>query len=152
MEKNGRITGLLNKASGLVDVGQIKFSEGWDRANIRFADVEAHGKADLLYVDKYTGATTVMTNGGQVPNSGSSFSWLARGMLYAPIDRGANIHFANLGGLGRADLIQVVPITNRVGIPIFMGGRCSLLTPRRPGRTSTRALVAVVMAVEMMGP
>ena len=106
------MTGKLNTASGLVDVGQIKFTEGWDRANMRFADVEASGRADLLYVDKYTGVTTVFKNNGKMATGGSSFSWSNRGVLYAPIDRGANMHFANLGGLGRADLIQVLPVTN----------------------------------------
>ena len=118
MEKDGRLTGKLNTAAGLVDVGQVKFSEGWDRADIRFADVEASGRADLLHVDKYTGATTVFKNNGKIPTGGSSFSWGNRGVLYSPIDRGSNMHFANLGAMGRADLIQVIPLTNQVsGFP-----------------------------------
>ncbi|CVL03596.1 related to acetylxylan esterase [Fusarium proliferatum] len=113
IEKNGRITGWLNKANGLENVGQIKFSEGWDRANIRFADVEASGRADLLHVDKYTGAVDVFTNKGHKPQGGSSFSWANRGMLYNPIDRGENMHFTNQGGKGRADLVKVDPQTNK---------------------------------------
>ncbi|XEU97574.1 hypothetical protein FSHL1_002860 [Fusarium sambucinum] len=113
LEKNGRITGWLNKASGLETVGQVKFSEGWDRSSIRFADVEASGRADLLHVDKYTGALDVFTNNGHKAQGGSSFSWTKRGMLYNPIDRGDNMHFANLGGLGRADMVKVEPSTNK---------------------------------------
>jgi hypothetical protein len=75
--------------AGLQDVGQIKVSEGWDRANMRFADVEASGRADLIHLDKYTGAATVFKNNGHSPGGkGSSFSWTARGVLYSPIDRG----------------------------------------------------------------
>ncbi|KAF5982347.1 acetylxylan esterase [Fusarium bulbicola] len=126
IEKNGRITGWLNKADGLENVGQIKFSEGWDRANIRFADVEASGRADLLHVDKYTGAVDVFTNNGHKAQCGSSFSWTNRGMLYNPIDRGENMHFANQGGKGRADLVKVDPQTNKVfalpGLRISTGG------------------------------
>jgi hypothetical protein len=55
---------------------------------MRLADVEASGRADLLYVDKYTGAVTVFKNNGRSPSGGSSFSWTNRGMLYNPINRG----------------------------------------------------------------
>lgn len=92
IEKNGRVTAWLNKASGLVDVGQIKFSEGWDRANIRFADVEHTGRVDLLHLDKYTGQVTVFRNLGHKPGGrGSSFSWYNAGVLYSGVDRGANL-------------------------------------------------------------
>ncbi|EXK87540.1 hypothetical protein FOQG_08887 [Fusarium oxysporum f. sp. raphani 54005] len=113
IEKNGLITGWLNKATGLESVGQVKFSEGWDRASIRFADVEASGRADLLHVDKYTGAVNVFTNNGHKAQGGSSFSWTNRGMLYNPIDRGENMHFTNQGGLGRADMVKLDPSTNK---------------------------------------
>lgn len=62
MEPNGRVTGWLNPITGLHNVGQIKLSEGFDRANIRFADVERSGRSDLIWVDKYTGASTVFKN------------------------------------------------------------------------------------------
>lgn len=40
MELNGRVTGWINENDKeLVNVGQIKFSEGLDRANLGFADV-----------------------------------------------------------------------------------------------------------------
>lgn len=39
MEPNGRTTGYLNKASGFVNMNQIKFSENYDRADHRWADV-----------------------------------------------------------------------------------------------------------------
>ena len=73
----------------MTNVGQVKFTEGWDRANMRFADVEGSGRADLIHLNKYNGAATVFTNNGNTPGGGgSSFSWTNRGVLYSPIDRG----------------------------------------------------------------
>ncbi|KAM0549173.1 hypothetical protein ACHAPJ_009482 [Fusarium lateritium] len=121
IEKNGRITGWLNKSPGLGNVGQIKFSEGWDRANIRFADVEGFGKADLLHVDKYTGAVDVFTNNGHKAQGGSSFSWTSRGMLYNPIDRGENMawtYWNRCSAAGGDDS----PATTDPGLPKTGGG------------------------------
>lgn len=40
MEPNGRVTGWINENDKeLVNVGQVKFSEDLDRANLGFADV-----------------------------------------------------------------------------------------------------------------
>ncbi|TGJ79062.1 hypothetical protein E0Z10_g9703 [Xylaria hypoxylon] len=103
------------EASGLFNAGQIKFAESWDRANLRFADVENSGRADIVWLNKYSGAGRVYKNNGYASGGaagGSSFSWSDRGVLYSGVDRGETLHFANLGGLGRADLIQVVPETN----------------------------------------
>ncbi|CZR48139.1 uncharacterized protein FPRO_12749 [Fusarium proliferatum ET1] len=113
LEPNGRITGWLNLKSGMENVGQVKFPEGRERADIRFADVENSGRADIIYLDKYTGAATVFKNLGRKSGTGSSFNWSNRGVLYAPIDRGETMHFTNQGGLGRADLVHVLPFTNK---------------------------------------
>jgi lysophospholipase L1-like esterase len=116
LELEGKLTSWLNKKEGLENVGQIKKTEGWDRANIRLADVENSGRADIIWLNKYTGAGSVWKNNGYAgPNGGgggSSFSWTQRGVLYSPIDRGEVMNFANLGGRGRADLVQVYPETN----------------------------------------
>jgi hypothetical protein len=86
------MTAWLNRASGLFNAGQIKFAEGWDRANLRFADVENSGRADIIWMNKYTGAGRVFTNNGfKGPGGGgggSSFSWTDRGVLYSGVDRG----------------------------------------------------------------
>ena len=77
------------KLQYLMDFSSIPNLEYRDRANIRFADVENSGRADLIHLDKYTGAGTVFKNNGHTPGEGgSSFSWTARGVLYSPIDRG----------------------------------------------------------------
>ncbi|AEO70515.1 carbohydrate esterase family 3 protein [Thermothielavioides terrestris NRRL 8126] len=122
IQPDGTVTAWLNRAGGMTDAGQVKATEGFDRANLRFADVEASGRADLIHLDKYTGAATVFKNDGYRPgdrdkNRGSSFHWTNRGVLYAPIDRGENMHFVNFGGLGRADLHHTWPDTNKVGRP-----------------------------------
>jgi len=102
LEPDGRTTAWLNRATGIVDAGQIKRTEGWDRANMRFADVEGSGRADLIHLDKYTGAGQVYKNNGYKPeivdiNQGSSVSWSDRKVLYAPINRGECMHFTNQG-------------------------------------------------------
>jgi hypothetical protein len=91
IEPDGRITAWLNTAGGMRDVGQVKFSEGWDRYNMRLADVEDSGRNDLIHLDKYTGAVTVFKNNGKMKAGNSSFSWTNRGVLYSPIDRGENM-------------------------------------------------------------
>lgn len=100
MEPDGRVTGWLNPTTGLQDIGQVKFSEGWDRANMRFADVEHQGRVDILHLNKYTGAVTVLKNLGPTPAGGSAFSWENRGELYLPIDRGENMVRQSLSILG----------------------------------------------------
>ncbi|KAK4224248.1 CE3 protein [Podospora fimiseda] len=113
LEKNGRVTGWLNRLVGLEDIGQVKFSEGWDRANMRFADVEGSGRADLIHLDKYTGEARVFKNNGYrgpgQAGGGSSVSWSGKGVLFSGVDVGANLYFTNQGGLGRADLVRVLP-------------------------------------------
>lgn len=44
---------------GWSDMMQIKFSDGADRANLRFADVSGNGVDDLIWVDKFTGDASV---------------------------------------------------------------------------------------------
>jgi len=116
LELEGKLTSWLNRKDGLENVGQIKKTEGWDRANIRLADVENSGRADIIWLNKYTSASSVWKNNGYAgPNGGgggSSFSWTKRGVLYSPIDRGEVMNFAYLGGRGRADLVQLYPKTN----------------------------------------
>ncbi len=49
MQKDGRTTGFLNKGiNNWVDVGQVKKTEGWDRANIHFADANGKSSPSLI--------------------------------------------------------------------------------------------------------
>ncbi|KAJ5801621.1 uncharacterized protein N7518_003689 [Penicillium psychrosexuale] len=118
IEPDGRTTGALNKGeNNFEDVGQIKHTEGYDRANHKWADVDGDGLLDFLWVDKFNGDTSVWKNKGRVADGklvgGSTFEWEALGARYQGADRGANMHFPNLGGLGRADYHQVIPRTNK---------------------------------------
>jgi hypothetical protein len=70
------------------------------------------GLADLLWINKYNGDTTVYYNAGEIPTAGSAFKWVNQGALYEGWDRGANMHFASLSDEGRADIIDVIPSTN----------------------------------------
>ncbi|KAF9880547.1 putative carbohydrate esterase family 3 protein [Colletotrichum karsti] len=116
MEPDGRVTGWMNdKDSTLRSVGQVKFSEELDRANFRFADVDGDGRADLIWTDKFTGDGKVWKNMRELPEnermSGSKFHWDPKGALYLGSSRGPNLHFPNLGGQGRADMVEVNPVT-----------------------------------------
>lgn len=45
--------------NGFSDMWQVKFAEGADRANLRFADVNGDGKDDIIWVDKFSGSASV---------------------------------------------------------------------------------------------
>ena len=109
LELDGRTTGWLNKPTGLQWMNQIKFSVKKDRANHRWADVNGDGRADFLWIDKFSGDTSVWYNMGPRQISGSSFWWEPKGRAYAGSSSGPNLHFPNLGGQGRADMTEVNP-------------------------------------------
>ncbi|KAI1350842.1 hypothetical protein F5Y01DRAFT_315312 [Xylaria sp. FL0043] len=121
MQPDGKTTAWLNDCKvdlfALRNVGQVKFSENFDRANQRFADVDGDGLADFLWVGKFTGDASVWINKGEQPEDeqdtlgGSKFRWDKSGPLYAGSNRGANLHYPNLGGQGRADQVGVDPNT-----------------------------------------
>ncbi|KPM39384.1 hypothetical protein AK830_g7215 [Neonectria ditissima] len=113
MEPNGRAVAWLNDNEGTMRyAGQIKYSEKKDRANHRFADVNGDGKADFLWIDKFSGDATVWYNNGELPNaerlSGSKFHWVNAGVLSLGSARGPNMHYPNVGGVGRADQVEVM--------------------------------------------
>ncbi|OBT51242.1 hypothetical protein VE04_08841, partial [Pseudogymnoascus sp. 24MN13] len=114
LELNGRMTGALNRGlNNLVNQGQIKLSEAKEREHIWLADINGDGRADYLFVDSLSGAVTAWTNEGNTAQSGSSFSWINRGIVAVGYSaRGSCINFGNLYGVGRADYIIVNPQAN----------------------------------------
>lgn len=57
---DGTVSGSLQQDSGVfVDVGQIKFAFGKDRALLRCADVKSDGKDDMLWRERFSGDTWV---------------------------------------------------------------------------------------------
>lgn len=93
---------------------QVKKPEGHERANLRWADVEGDGRADLLFTDNLNGDTFVWKNEGEVDEriAGSKFRWTFRGKLYAGQVRSGNQYYPDLDGDGRADLQVVSPDDN----------------------------------------
>lgn len=56
IEPDGRTTGFLQQDDGsFQNAGQIKVSDGYDRANFRYADVDGDGIDDLIWVEKFSG-------------------------------------------------------------------------------------------------
>lgn len=54
--KDGKVVGAVQDDEGSFEqVEQIKFAESADRANLRWADVNGDGKADMIWVDKFNG-------------------------------------------------------------------------------------------------
>lgn len=108
IEKDGRVTGFIhNDDDSWEDVGQIKVAQDKDRANLRWADVNGDGKADMLWVDKFTGDATVWYSRGRgnpADNLGSSFHWdMTNGAVYAGNVAGTCMYYPDLDGNGRAD-------------------------------------------------
>ncbi|KAK6388645.1 hypothetical protein LTR95_019728, partial [Oleoguttula sp. CCFEE 5521] len=101
----------------MVNQGLVKHTEGKERKDMRLADINGDGKADLCFVDSLNGAVTVWYNGGAIPSSGSAFQWNWQGVLSpGGTSRGETVEFGALYGLGRADYIGtsvVEPASNR---------------------------------------
>ncbi len=112
IEPNTHATGFLNMGSNVFeDLGQVKIAlDGLDRANVRYVDVNGDKRADLVWIDKYTGAADVYLNGGKIPTSGSAFKWETQGSLFpARTGRGQTVYFADLNGDGRKDYLVAEP-------------------------------------------
>ncbi|KAH8688824.1 SGNH hydrolase-type esterase domain-containing protein [Talaromyces proteolyticus] len=109
--QDGTVNGWLNKGlNNFQSAGIIKTTEGKERANLRFADINGDGRADLLALDPVSGAAAAWTNGGSGGNSGETFNWQSQGTVFpGGYMRGECIHFANINGYGRADYVYIEP-------------------------------------------
>ncbi|KAK5653242.1 hypothetical protein OQA88_9141 [Cercophora sp. LCS_1] len=99
LEKNGRAYGYINSNGGNTFTwhSQFKFSEGKERADITFADVDGDRKADMLWIEKHTGDTSVWKNMGPIPGA----------------VQGHCTVYNNLDGNGRADMTVLELLTNK---------------------------------------
>lgn len=60
LSPDGRVTGFIHRDDDAWDnVGQIKYSDEKDRANLRWVDVNGDGIDDMIWIEKFTGDTSV---------------------------------------------------------------------------------------------
>lgn len=57
IKPNGHVSAHLQSNDGRSweNASQIKFAEGKDRANLRWADVDGDGKDDMIWIEKFSG-------------------------------------------------------------------------------------------------
>lgn len=114
MEPDGRTWGFLNSNGGkmLTKLSQIKKTEGKDRANLHFTDVNGDGLDDFLWINKFNGDTEVWYNRGPILASGSAFTWEHQGAFDQGAAQGSCIRYPDLDGNGRADMHVVDSLAN----------------------------------------
>ncbi|KAJ4404934.1 hypothetical protein N0V82_010404 [Gnomoniopsis sp. IMI 355080] len=115
MEQDGRTKAYLHNTDGSFTwQPQVKQSDGYDRANLRYADVDGDGLADLLWTNKFKGDAMVWKNMGPIPaaGTGSSFTWVNQGFLFDAPAQGTCLAFTDLDGNGRADMVSIDAVEN----------------------------------------
>jgi hypothetical protein len=148
IEPDGRTTGWLNMGgNSWTDVGQVKVSVGYDRANHRYVDVNGDGRADFLWINKFTGEVQVWLNEGQFSAIGSSFTWTDQGFRYAGHAQGHCMHYPNIGGLGLADMHYAHSTVNNAETWFnTCGGTASLSTNGDDGTIADPGLEVYTLA------
>ncbi|KAH7399037.1 carbohydrate esterase family 3 protein [Phaeosphaeria sp. MPI-PUGE-AT-0046c] len=113
LDPNGRSSAWLNTPTGLVNLNQIKSSEGVPRSSIHFADVNGDGSADYLAINASTGTVHIWINLANAPFPPSGIAWDSQPEIWMQgVERGANVHFPKLSTSGRADCHVVYPQTS----------------------------------------
>ncbi|KAF6820912.1 hypothetical protein CMUS01_11463 [Colletotrichum musicola] len=119
MEKDGRTTGFVHNDGGSWEsVDQIKFSVGMMLTLVTdlIPPTLGDGKADFLWVEKFSGDTSVWLNQGRRDGKGadgSSFQWDQAGVLYRGAAQGSCYHFPDLDGNKLADFHLTYSDTNK---------------------------------------
>lgn len=117
LEKDGRVTSFIHKDHGsFEDVGQIKYSESKDRANLRWADVNGDGRDDMIWIDKFNDDGYVWYNEDRsdpATTSGPSFLWRKiSDAVYEGSVAGTLHVLPDLDGNGRADMHEILGTWN----------------------------------------
>lgn len=89
--------------------GTITPGVGAQRQELRFADLNGDGRAEMLWVQP-NGAVVCYLNGGQIPGSATpaNVNWIYQGVIATGIGEPASsITFADLDGDGRAEYLSV---------------------------------------------
>ncbi|KAK7991495.1 hypothetical protein PG988_000289 [Apiospora saccharicola] len=147
LEKDGRTTGFVHQDNGgWENVGQIKFAESdlRDRADLRWADINGDGRADMVWTDKFNGDSFVWYNRGRsnpAETSGSSFRWERMvDRVFENTVAGTCMYYPDLDGDGRADKHNILGTYtneaetwfNRCGLPDVMGDDGPITNPNFP--------------------
>jgi hypothetical protein len=116
VEKDGRSWGFLQGDNGSWEhIDQYKFSEGKDRANLQWADVDGDGRADMIHTNKFNGDGTVWYNRGRRDVGGSRFEWAPGTVKFSGASAGSCEYFPDLDGDGRADLHVITNSLDNTG-------------------------------------
>ncbi|THC94729.1 hypothetical protein EYZ11_005768 [Aspergillus tanneri] len=123
VERDGRTWGWVHDDNHWEYIDQFKFSEGKDRANLHWADVDGDGRADMIHTDKFTGDGSVWYNRGRRDVGGSRFEWQSVGAKYKGAVAGSCIYFPELSGNGRADMHSITHALDNTARTLF--NRCT---------------------------
>ncbi|KAK1239333.1 hypothetical protein MKX07_008821 [Trichoderma sp. CBMAI-0711] len=139
LRRDGYISAWLhNDDNSWSSVGQVKFSEGKDRANLRFADVNGDGKDDMIWVDKWFGDGYVYYNrgpGDRGANAGSYIHWDHVSKPVYNSDRaGTCVYFEDFDGNGVAD-IHVIRDVYSNKAATWLSPACSIKNNKGDGGT-----------------
>ncbi|KAK7942571.1 uncharacterized protein PG986_011684 [Apiospora aurea] len=147
VEKDGRTTGFVHADNGgWENVGQIKFAEPdtLDRADLRWADINGDGRADMVWTNKFNGDSVVWWNRNRsnpAETSGSAFRWEKRvERVFENKVAGTCVYYPDLDGDGRADKHNILGTWtneaetwfNRCGLADVVGDDGPITNPNFP--------------------
>jgi hypothetical protein len=95
--------------------GTIATGVGLARANVVFADIDGDGRADYCAIDRQTGSIEAWINGGGPDNgpNAAKVVWHPHGQIASGVgSTGHGINLADLNGDGRAEYLDVNPLTS----------------------------------------
>ena len=119
VDTNGAVTAYMNggpKTGGWnwAPYGNIASGVGAARADVRFADLNGDGLADYISVDRLSGSVYAWYGGLGTPNK---WVWYPQPQIAAGVGaNGLSILFADMTGDGRADYVNVDPVSGSLDL------------------------------------